>query len=46
MTTTSRYARPPPPQTWVGDMTCVPHQSGGWLYLAVWFDWYSRKAVG
>jgi putative transposase len=29
----------------VGDITYLPRQGGGWLYLAVWLDRCSRKVV-
>jgi transposase InsO family protein len=35
-----------PDQVWVGDITCLPRQGGGWLYLASWQDACSRKIVG
>jgi putative transposase len=35
-----------PDQVWVGDITCLPEQGGGWLYLASWQDACSRKVVG
>lgn len=35
-----------PDQVWVGDITCLPKQGGGWLYLASWQDACSRKVVG
>ena len=31
---------------WTGVITYLPRQCGGWLYLAVWLDRCSRKAVG
>ncbi|MCY9669554.1 IS3 family transposase [Paenibacillus alginolyticus] len=31
---------------WVGDITYIPLQTGGFLYLAVWIDVFSRKVVG
>ena len=35
-----------PNRVWVGDITYMPRQGGGWLYLAVWLDRCSRKIVG
>lgn len=35
-----------PNQVWVGDITCLPKQGGGWLYLASWQDACPRKVVG
>jgi len=35
-----------PNRVWVGDITCLPRQGGGWLCLAVWLDRCSRKVVG
>lgn len=34
-----------PDQVWAGDITGIPTQ-GGWLYLAVLLDLYSRRVVG
>lgn len=33
-------------RVWIGDITCLPRQGRGWLYLAVWLDCCSRKIVG
>ena len=38
--------RAAPNQGWACDITYLPRQDGGWLYLAVWFDRCSRKIVG
>ncbi|UPL50187.1 IS3 family transposase [Hymenobacter sublimis] len=35
-----------PNRIWVGDITYLPRQGGGWLYLAAWLDRCSRKIVG
>jgi putative transposase len=33
-------------QVWVGDITYIPLQAGGWCFLAVWMDLFSRKVTG
>ena len=33
-------------QVWVGDITFIPLKGGGWCYLAVWMDLFSRKVTG
>jgi len=33
-------------QVWVGDITFIPLKGGGWCFLAVWMDLFSRKVVG
>ena len=38
--------QPAPNRVWAGDITYLPRQGGGWLYLAVWLDRCSRKIVG
>jgi putative transposase len=35
-----------PNEVWVGDLTYLPLTGGGFLYLAVWMDLYSRRIVG
>ena len=35
-----------PNGVWVGDITYVPLAGGGFLYLAVWMDLFSRRLVG
>jgi transposase InsO family protein len=35
-----------PNQVWVGDITYVALSNGGFLYLAVWMDLFSRKIIG
>lgn len=35
-----------PNEVWVGDITYIPLAGGGFLYLAVWMDLYSRRIVG
>ena len=33
-------------QVWVGDITYIPLKGGGWCYLSVWMDLFSRKVAG
>lgn len=33
-------------QVWVGDITYIPLKDGGWCYLAVWMDLFSRRVTG
>jgi putative transposase len=33
-------------QVWVGDITFIPLKGGGWAFLAVWMDLFSRKVTG
>lgn len=33
-------------EVWVGDITYIPLKSGGWGFLAVWMDLFSRKVTG
>lgn len=33
-------------QVWVGDITFIPLKGGGWGFLAVWMDLFSRKVTG
>lgn len=35
-----------PDEVWVGDLTYIPLAGGGFWYLAVWMDLYSRKIIG
>lgn len=35
-----------PNEVFVGDITYLPLQGGGWAYLATWTDLYSRRVVG
>jgi putative transposase len=35
-----------PNEVWVGDITYIPMIGGGFMYLAVWMDLYSRRIVG
>jgi putative transposase len=35
-----------PRKVWVGDIPYIPLTGGGFLYLAVWMDLYSRHMVG
>ena len=39
------FAPPAPNRSWAGDMTYI-RTTGGWRYLAVWIDLYSRRVVG
>lgn len=40
-----RFAAPAPDRTWVGDITYLS-TPGGWVYLALLMDTYSRRIVG
>jgi putative transposase len=33
-------------EVWIGDITYIPLKGGGWGYLAVWIDLFSRKVTG
>jgi len=33
-------------EVWVGDITYLPLQEGGWAYLATWLDLFSHHIVG
>ncbi len=33
-------------EVWVGDITYIPMADGGFRYLSVWMDLYSRKIIG
>ncbi len=35
-----------PDEVWVGDITYIPMSGGGFCYLAVWMDLYSRRIKG
>ena len=35
-----------PNEVWVGDITYIPLAGGGFLYLAVWMDLFSKKIIG
>ena len=35
-----------PDEVWVGDITYIPLADGGFLYLAVWMDLFSRTIIG
>jgi transposase InsO family protein len=35
-----------PNQVWVGDITYIALANGGFLFLAVWMDLYSRRIIG
>lgn len=41
-----RAAPVKPNEVWVGDITYLPLAGGGWAYLSVWMDLYSRRVVG
>jgi len=41
-----RPAPTAPNRVWVGDISYLPRQGGGCLYLAVWLDRGSRKVAG
>lgn len=35
-----------PDEVWAGDITYIPLAGGGFLYLAVWMDLFSRRIIG